>query len=197
MFYIVGLGNLGTEYKKTRHNAGFLALDYLVEKFNLLKPSKSSRHAGRISVGVIAGAEVTLLYPSTQMNHSGVAVKKLLATDKDGVSRLIVIYDDIDLLGGSFKLSFGLGSGGHNGLKSVIDTLGTKDFKRIRIGIAKRSLFSGRPRRPKGAAVTPYVLGSLNVREQAALKPVFQTVGEAILTTLEVGWEAAMNRFNR
>ena len=197
MFYIVGLGNQGRKYEKTRHNVGFLALDYLVTRFNLPTPNKSSRYAGRISAGVIAGTDVTLLYPDTQMNHSGTAVKKLLADDKDGVSRLIVIYDDADLSLGSLKLSFARGAGGHKGLKSVIDSLGTKDFKRIRIGIAGRSFFSRDTRRPKGAAITRHVLGVLTAREETALKPVFKTVSEAVLTTLESGFEVATNQFNR
>ena len=83
------------------------------------------------------------------------------------------------------------------GLESVIDSLGTKDFKRIRIGIAGRSLFSGQMRRPKGAAVTRYVLGALTNREQVALGPVLETVGRTILTTLESDFEVAMNRFNQ
>ena len=168
-----------------------------MKQFDLPQPIESTRHAGRISVGVIAGAEVTLLYPSTQMNHSGAAVKKSLMNDKSDASQLIVIYDDIDLPGGSLKLSLGRGAGGHNGLQSVIDSLGTKDFKRIRIGIAGRSLFSGKARRPKGAAVTRYVLGALSQREQTALKPTLKATSEAILIALESGFAVAMNQFNQ
>ena len=196
MLYIVGLGNFGKEYEKTRHNAGFLALDYLTQKFNLPQAVKSSRQSGLISEGVIAETPVTLLYPTTQMNHSGGAVKKLLTTNSATPAELLLIYDDVDIAVGGFKLSFGRGSGGHNGLQSVIDVLGTKDFKRIRIGVAKGGSFFRRPSRPNGGVMAKYVLSPFSVREQTALEPVFATVSEVVLATIVHSWEKAMSQFN-
>ena len=196
MLYIVGLGNPGEEYEKTRHNAGFLALDYLTLKFNLPQAVKNSQQSGLISEGVIAETPVTLLYPTTQMNNSGHAVKKLLTTNSATPAELLLIYDDIDIALGSFKLSFGRGAGGHNGLQSVIDVLGTKDFKRIRIGVAKQGSFFRRFIRPRGQAMAKYVLSPFSVREQKSLEPVFATVSEVVLATIVHNWEKTMSQFN-
>ena len=193
MLYIVGLGNTGAEYEQTRHNAGFLALEYLSGKFSLPPAVKAGQYAGRISEGEINGLPVTLFYPLTQMNHSGKAVKKLLTNNSGTASELLLIYDDIDIVVGNLKLSFGRGDGGHKGLKSVIDVLGTKDFNRIRVGIAGRNL----PRRPQGGeALSRYVLSPFTTNEIASLETVFETISEAVSTLLTSGWEIAMNRFN-
>lgn len=196
MLYIVGLGNLGEEYEKTRHNVGFLALDYLSLKFGLPKAVKSSRQSGLISEGVVAETPVTLLYPTTQMNNSGHAVKKLLTTNSATPAELLLIYDDVDIAVGDLKLSFGRGAGGHNGLQSVIDVLGTKDFKRIRIGVAKQGSFFRRPARPRGRAMAGYVLSPFSAREQKTLEPIFDTVSEVVLATIVHSWEKAMSQFN-
>jgi len=137
MLYIIGIREIpGKEYEHTRHNVGWMVLDYLVS-LSLPSPVSSSKYAGRISAGVLAGEEVMLLYPDTFMNKSGSAVKKLVPKGQEG--NLVVVYDDVDIPVGEIKVSFGRGDGGHNGIKSIVASLGTKEFTRVRIGIAPKS----------------------------------------------------------
>lgn len=192
MFYIVGLGNPGAEYKFTRHNVGWMALDYLTS-LGLASPVPSSKYAGRISEGVLAGEEVILLYPDTFMNKSGSAVKKLVP--KGGESQLVVVYDDVDIPVGEIKVSFGRGDGGHNGIKSIINSLGTKDFVRVRIGIAPKSFF-GKTKRPKGDRLPKHVLGNFKKREQKDLEEGLEKAKVAIETIVKQGIEKAMTVCN-
>lgn len=193
MHYIVGLGNPGEKYKDTRHNAGWMVLDYLIETFGLPGAFESSKYAGRVSEGVFDGVEVSLLYPGTFMNKSGSAVKKLVPKGEEG--QLVVVYDDVDLSVGEIKISKGKGSGGHNGISSIVSSLGTKDFVRVRVGIAGKSLF-GHTKRPTGERLPKHVLGDFKRREQKALAEVLPQVSEAIACILSDGVEQAMNTYN-
>jgi PTH1 family peptidyl-tRNA hydrolase len=193
MHIIVGLGNPGAEYEKTRHNVGRVVLENLRQKWGLPGMVASGKYSGSISEGNIDGTEVMLLCPDTYMNQSGKAVAKAL--DSSASPHLIVIYDEVDLAFGEFKLSFGRGSGGHNGLKSVMDELGTGDFLRVRIGIGPTSFF-GRLIRPRGDKLGDYVLGALSAREEKRLMEVVAKIAEAIEVALKEGKEKAMSRFN-
>ena len=195
MHYSVGLGNIGTEYKNTRHNVGWTVLEYFLTEERLPNPVDSAQFSGSISRGVILAEEVVVLFPNTFMNKSGSAVKKLVP--KEGVQNLVVVYDDVDLPIGEIKVSAGRGAGGHNGVASIIDALGSKDFVRVRVGIAPVSFWTGKPRRPQGgAAMTRHVLSKFTRREEAKLEEVKETVRQAIKTIITDGVEAAMNKFN-
>ena len=194
MISIVGLGNPGESYQNSRHNVGWRVLVYIQEHNGLPQPVASAKYAGNVSEGMLAGKEVMLLFPTTYMNASGSSVKKLVTT-KEEYSRMIVVYDDVDLPIGEVKVSYGKGSGGHNGLQSIIDALGTKDFIRIRIGVASKGLF-GRTKRPKGEHLSQHVLAAFTKREEIALKEVEKKVDDIIQTILNDGYERAMTEFN-
>ncbi len=194
MYYIVGLGNKGKEYDGTRHNVGFAALDLFAEKYSFSSWHDKSALNGWVAEGNLGSEEAVLLKPHTFMNDSGSAVKKLVP--KGSEERTIVVYDDIDLPFGDIKVSFSRGNGGHNGVRSLIDTLGTPDFVRIRIGIAEKSLFTGSLKRPKGAALAQFVLGTFSRSETKQLPEVLTRASEAIRLCIEEGKEKAMNHVN-
>lgn len=170
---VVGLGNPGRSYERTRHNVGFLVVDELARRHGGSWRSKKKAEAAPIGFGL---KNVTLLKPTTYMNNSGTA----LAGYKP--DQLVVIHDDLDLPEGDVRVKVGGGPGGHNGLRSTIQHLGN-DFVRVRIGI-------GRP--PPGMTVTDYVLG----RMDSVIKEAVPQAADAVEAVIESGPEAAMNRFN-
>lgn len=196
MFYIVALGNPGDKYSDTRHNVGWRALDYCLEKFSLPNLIESSAYVGRVSVGMVSGHEVTVLYPSTFMNNSGSAVAKLVP--KNEIEKLIVVHDDIDVPFGEIKIGKSRGAGGNNGVQSIIDKMGTKDFVRIRIGIAPKSFWTGETKRPAGGGpLERFVLKSFSTTEQKKLPEVFERVKRTLEIIVTEGVEKAMNQFNQ
>ena len=195
MLYIVGLGNPGDKYTNTRHNVGWMALDMFRTKAGLGDPVASLKYSGKVVESVMEGEEVTLLYPDTFMNNSGTAVVKLVP--KGAVGKLIVVYDDVDLPVGEFKVSHGKGSGGHNGIESIIKALGSKDFVRIRVGIAPKSFWTGKAKRPSsGQALSKHVLGAFSRSEAKQIESVLERAVDAISYIQKHGPEAAMNEFN-
>ena len=195
MFYIVGLGNHGERYQGTRHNVGWLICDYVRVEARLPDLIDDKSMSGRMTEGAIAGAPIRLLYPDTFMNNSGSAVVKFVP--KNEVGNLIVVHDDIDLPLGEIKLGKGRGDGGNNGIKSLIEKLGTKDFIRIRIGIAPRSFWTGEVKRPKGGGpLERFVLKPFSKKEEEQLKEVKERAFAALQTILTSGLETAMNKFN-
>lgn len=142
-----------------------------------------------MSEGAIAGASARVVYPDTYMNHSGRVVKKI------GSDGLIVVYDEVDLPFGEFRLAFGRGAGGHNGVKSIIDELGTPDFLRVRIGIAPRN-WLGRVVRPRGDSLADYVLGELTKKEREKLEAAAKEVALALESVVKEGREKAMTKYN-
>lgn len=195
MFYLVGLGNPGEKYANTRHNVGWLALDHFIAANSLPSLVDSSAYAGQVSSGVVGASEVTVLYPTTYMNKSGSAVKKLVP--KEEVGQLVVVHDEIDLSFGEVKVSVGRGAGGHNGVKSVVAELGSKDFVRVRVGIAPKSFFGGEVKRPAGGGpLERFVLKPFGLTERPQLPKVYEKVNDALLTILTDGVEAAMNKCN-
>jgi PTH1 family peptidyl-tRNA hydrolase len=193
MHYIVGLGNPGEEYLNTRHNVGFAALEYVIQELRLPSLVRSSKYGGQISEGVIGLEDVTLLLPETFMNKSGSAVTKLVP--KEAADHLTVVYDDVDLPLGEIKISFSRGSGGHNGIKSIIESLGTKDFVRVRLGVASKGFFGG-VKRPQGEKLARHVLGKFKRGEQAQLDQVLKRTVRILRTITKDGVEQAMNEFN-
>jgi peptidyl-tRNA hydrolase, PTH1 family len=194
MFYIVALGNPGKEYSGTRHNVGWEVADAVRDRFHFPLPHFSAKYQGRVSQGRIGECEVTMLYPDTFMNNSGSAVVKLVPPKE--ANRLIVLHDETAIMIGHFKLSVGRGDGGHNGVRSIIDSLGTKDFVRLRIGIAARSFLTGRPKLVSGDKLSKFVLGSFTKREQEEIAKLTEDISEAIRITLNHGPQSAMNRYN-
>lgn len=156
---IAGLGNPGSEYADTRHNAGFRFLDRLLaDRGQTLK--SEGRFAGHVAKVGIGGREVWLLAPDTFMNHSGDSVGKLAHFYKIPVNEILVVHDELDLPPGVARLKFGGGAGGHNGIADVIEKLGTPDFLRMRLGI-------GRP--ATSAQVVSFVLKKAPAAEQTLL----------------------------
>lgn len=194
MFYIVALGNPGDEYRDTRHNIGWLVLDGVREHFDFSEPSRSRVHKGLLGNGLMGGEAVQYLYPETFMNQSGQAVRPLVPVAE--VNRLVVLHDDVALAFGEIKISFGRGSGGQNGVQSIIDTLGTKEFIRVRLGIAPRSFWTGQVKRPASAKLASYVLGRLNKKESSQLPALIKTVAEGLETIVRDGYIVAMNKYN-
>ncbi|TSC61061.1 MAG: peptidyl-tRNA hydrolase, PTH1 family, partial [Parcubacteria group bacterium Greene0416_14] len=191
MAYIfVGLGNPGSEYEHTRHNAGARMVDVFrsVHDFSPWKEDKK-RHA-LVSVGETAGEKTTLVFPQTFMNKSGSAVSAFVKNKKTA-EHLVVIYDDMDLPLGHIKISFGRSSGGHNGLESVIKALKTKDFIRVRVGVSPVKP-GGKIRKPKGEQkVLDFLLGKIGKSEIEAYKKVEKEASAILLRILEHGWMKA------
>lgn len=189
---IVGLGNPGGEYKNTRHNAGFLAVDFLQDKFNFSDWKKKIFSNATISTGEINSNNVTLIKPETFMNLSGRAVSKYIKTRED-IGRLIVIQDDVHLPIGTFKISFGKGDGGHNGITSLHQILKSKDFIRIRIGISPVQSEENQNYKIK---LDDFVLGKFTPDEKDNLLKVFPEVEKSIHLILLNGIDVAMNISN-
>lgn len=195
MHYIVGLGNPGEKYKHTRHNIGWVALDYVREREGLPALVHEKQKSAEITEGIMAEAAVTVLYPDTFMNNSGAAVVKFVK--KAEAEKMIVLHDDIDLPFGEIKVGKGRGDGGNNGIKSIIQKLGTKDFVRIRIGIAPKSFWTGETKRPRGGGpLERFVLKPFGTKESKQLTEVKERVYEALVEILKNGPEAAMNKIN-
>lgn len=189
MYTVVALGNPGEKYEQTRHNAGRILL---VESLRARGWSDLSMDS-RLQSGELAGVGIKVLLPETYMNESGKAVVK--AVGRDMADELIVIYDDIDLPLGEIKISFGRGDGGHNGLASIISALGTKEFTRIRIGIAKYN-FWGKLVRPQGDKLADFVLGRFSKGELEKLLELKEKVALVLKTIVIDGVSSAMSRFN-
>lgn len=177
LIVVAGLGNPGQEYEQTRHNAGFLALDNLQEKFRFDEFQEEKKFQAMISRGTINERKIILLKPLTFMNASGESIRALLSFYKLSPHELIVIHDDVDLTPGTLRTTDSSSSAGHNGVQNIIDTLGTQDFKRIRIGI-------GRPEKTETGClpVHEYVLQKFTPEEQTLLNPVFETIETTIAT---------------
>ena len=195
MFYIVGLGNPGEKYARTRHNVAWMALDSMLQAWGMPSLIPDTAVSGRTTSGYVGDEEVRVLYPDTFMNNSGAAVKKFVP--KDASKQLIVIHDDIDLPFGEIKIAHGRGSGGNNGVTSVINKLGTKDFIRVRIGIAPTSFWTGKIKRPSGGGpLERFVLKEFSRKEAAQLPDVLATTQSATECIIKEGVAAAMNQYN-
>ena len=181
---VVGLGNPGKEYEGTRHNIGFDVVDRLAMRLDC---SLRKRLKFTAEVGDAGG--VTLVKPQTFMNRSGAAVAGLVNWLKLAPSDVLVIVDDADLPIGQLRLRQSGGSGGHNGLRSIIEALGSEEFARLRIGIGRRE--------PVGADITNHVLGRFSVSECEASREAIEEAVKAVESCLKEGLTTAMNQFNR
>jgi PTH1 family peptidyl-tRNA hydrolase len=181
---VVGLGNPGENYARTRHNLGFMVADLLAARLGA-KFKAHKRSGAEILTGRLAGRSVVLAKPRCYMNESGRQVGPLAKFYSVPPADIIVIHDDLDLDFGGIRLKFGGGEGGHNGLRSVASALGTKDFQRVRIGI-------GRPPGRKDPAA--YVLENFNAAERADVPTLCEQAADATELLIELGLEPAQNR---
>jgi len=194
MHTIVGLGNPGDEYKNTRHNVGWIVLEEIITKHTLPSLVKSNGYGGMLSEGVLYGAEVGILLPTTFMNNSGTSVIKYLKEHGE-LETLVIVHDDIDLPFGEVRIGFDRGAGGHNGVKSIIDACNSKAFIRIRIGIAKKGFFGG-IKRPTGEKLSDFVLSTFKSGELKELQEIGEKVNRALELILTRGVKDAMQEVN-
>lgn len=187
------LGNPGSQYKYTRHNAGFLTGDFLQENWTSTDWKKKMFSNATIATSEFDGNQITLIKPETFMNLSGRAVQKYINT-KDDIKTLIVVQDDVHLPIGTFKISFGRGDGGHNGITSLHQALKTKDFIRIRIGVAPIKTAENQNYKIK---LDDFVLGKFTQEERDLLEKLFPEIKKAIETIITKDVNEAMNVFNR
>lgn len=185
MFLIAGLGNPGTEYAATRHNIGFDMVTYLGDQYHI--PLRSRENKAIVGKGVIGGQKVMLAQPQTFMNLSGESIRALLDYYKTDREKLIIIYDDISLPVGQVRVRPKGSAGGHNGIKNIIQHLGTEEFARIRIGVGAK---------PEGGDLVKHVLGRFSREEDGMIRDVFALAEEALLTIMNEDVAAAMNRVN-
>jgi PTH1 family peptidyl-tRNA hydrolase len=185
-YLIAGLGNPGPRYADNRHNVGFRCLERLAQAHSLAFDRRQSR--AHVALGAVGGMRAVLAKPRTFMNESGRAVAPLAHFYKVPSELLMVVYDDLDLPLGAVRLRPGGGSGGHKGMRSIIEHLGTQDFPRLRIGI-------GRP--PGRMDPADYVLQDFSTEEEPVLEETLGWAVAAVELWMEEGIEAAMNQYNR
>ena len=184
-YVIAGLGNPGKEYENKRHNMGYKTIDVLSSDENI--DVRRSKFHSVIGQGRIAGKKAVLVKPETYMNRSGIAVREAAMYFNVAPENLIVIYDDIDLPSGSIRIRKSGGAGTHNGMKSVIDQLGTKDFIRIRIGVGAAEA---------GEDLVDRVIGEVPAAERELLQNAAAEAAAAVKDIIDIGVDNAMNRHN-
>ena len=185
MIIVVGLGNPGRRYKGTRHNVGREVTHSLAERFKIRFADDGWAKVGR---GRVEGVTLLLAMPETYMNVSGQAVKDLLHRRRRRPNDLLVVHDEMDLSLGQLRLRPGNGPGGHNGVRSIIEEIGTGMFPRLRIGI-------GRP--PAGVDPVEFVLDRFTADERPRIDEAVARAAEAVMVVTAEGLPAAMNRYNR
>lgn len=185
MKLVAGLGNPGKEYASTKHNLGFLAVDEIARRAGIDLTKKKFR--GSYGEGVISGERLILLKPETYMNRSGEAVSEAAVFYNISPPDIIVIHDEMDLPSGTVRVKAGGGSAGHNGIRSIVERIGSPDFVRIRMGIGKPG------EKSKGAT---HVLSKFGSGESDAVKMSVETAADAVFELIENGLERTMNKFN-
>ncbi len=187
MYLIVGLGNPGRKYEGTKHNMGFDTIDELVDQFKI--PSSGIDRKGMYGKGMIAGQKVLLMKPMTYMNLSGEAVRAFVDFYKiDPEQELLVIYDDISLAPGNIRIRKKGSAGGHNGMKSIIQHLGTENFPRIRVGVGEK---------PSAWDLADYVMSPFSKEERVKVDEAIRDAAAAVELFLQDDLQGAMNRFNK
>ncbi len=183
MYIIAGLGNPGKEYTSSRHNSGYMALEYLAEKLSVkLNKLKFNSVYGDTSIN---GEKVMLVKPVTYMNKSGIAIAEIVKFYKIPIENLIVIYDDIDIPLSALRIRPNGSAGTHNGMKSIVESIGS-EFPRIRIGIGRNDEMD----------LADYVLQKFSSSEKDIVSPIIEKAAEAALEIIENGIDSAMQKFN-
>lgn len=183
MYIIAGLGNPGSKYENTRHNMGFKAIDAMASEFGI--DVNRAKFKGLIGEGRIGSEKVILLKPQTYMNLSGQSVREIMNFYKIPEENLIVIYDDFDLPIGSIRVRKSGGPGTHNGMKSVVQELGSRKFPRVRVGIGSSD-----------GSTIQFVIGKVGKDEQQILNEAAESAASAAADIIRIGIENAMNIHN-
>lgn len=186
-YLVVGLGNPGTKYEHTRHNCGFRAIEALRAKCGA--PAERSRFDALCSEVTLGGARVLMMRPQTFMNHSGKAVAAAAKFYKIPTERIVVVFDDISFDAGVLRVKRNGSAGGHNGIKSIIEHLGTSEFPRVKIGAGKKP-------HPE-YVMADWVLSRFTAEEEKKLAEVFPRAADAVEQICAGRLDAAMNTFNR
>lgn len=187
MYLVVGLGNPGREYEATRHNMGFDTIDHLVEDYNV--PQGGVKFNAMYGKGRIGGQPVILMKPLSYMNLSGGPIREMANYFKiDPETEMIVIYDDIDLDPGQLRIRKKGSAGGHNGIKHIIQQLGTQNFVRIKVGVGAK---------PKGWDLADYVLGRFDKDDRVLVEEAQERACKAVELILTDSVDAAMNEYNK
>lgn len=186
MYIIIGLGNPSKEYDKTRHNVGWDAIDEIAKDYSIALDFL--KHKAICGKGYIEGKKVILAKPTTYMNLSGESVKELQNYYKVDNDNLIIIYDDISLDIGQIRIRTKGSAGGHNGIKSIINHLGSNEFPRIKIGVGEK---------PAKWDLADYVLSRFNKDEREIIDTTLWSVSKCCKTWIEKGINEAMNQYNR
>ena len=184
MKLIVGLGNPGCEYNKTRHNIGFMCIDKLSEHFNVNIDSR--KFNGAFTQFNYKGQKIILLKPLKYMNLSGEVIRDFVNFFKIEISDILIICDDLDTKIGTYRLRYKGSSGGHNGLKNIELHLSTKDYKRIKIGISN----------DKMQDTKDYVLGKFTMEEMDLINPIIEIIPNIIEDYLKLPFDNVMNKYN-
>lgn len=186
-YLVVGLGNPGSQYEATRHNVGFRAVDALAKEAGVkIDRAKFQALTAQATVG---GVRVLLMKPQTYMNLSGVAIKQAADFYKVPPERVLVLFDDIDLDVGRLRIRRNGSAGGHNGIKSIISSLGSQEFPRIKIGVGAKP--------HPDYDLADWVLSRFTLAEQKLLDPAIEHAAEAVPVIFTQGIERASSRFNR
>lgn len=185
MKLIIGLGNPGKEYTKTRHNIGFEAVDALADNYNInINKSKFKALYGE---GKVGNEKVVLVKPQTYMNLSGESVKAFATWYKIKEKDILIIYDDVSLPPGKLRIRIKGSAGGHNGIKSIIQHLGTNEFERLKVGIGEK---------PQGWNLADYVLSRFTNAELKSIEQTMEDIVGATTLIIEKGIQDAMNKYN-
>ena len=185
MYLIVGLGNPESDYSKTRHNMGFNVINKISEKYGIEVNKK--KFDGLLGEGIIEGEKVILLKPQTYMNLSGKSIIQVINFYKISLENICIIYDDMDVEKGKIRIRKKGSAGSHNGMKSVIEELGSEEFTRIRVGIGKPEF--------EGDAIN-YVIGPIPESEIKILDEGTTKGAEATIEILKIGVDNTMNKYN-
>lgn len=186
MFVIAGLGNPGSRYERTRHNVGFQVIDRLAAKYGI--EISQRKHRALCGVGMMEGYKVLLMKPQTYMNLSGESVREVMDFYKvDPEEEFLVIYDDISLEPGQLRIRKKGSAGGHNGIRNIIQHLGTQVFLRIKVGVGGK---------PDGYDLADYVLGHFEKETEKKMQETYDRAVQAVSGILTEGPDQAMNEFN-
>lgn len=184
MYLIVGLGNPGIKYARTRHNMGFMAIDEIASKLGF--SVNKNKFKAKLGEGFFRGEKILLVKPQTYMNLSGEAVRAVADFYDIPCEKIVVIYDDFDLNTGALRIRKKGSAGSHNGMKSVVQHLGSENFPRLRIGIGSKD----------DDDVINFVIGRIAKDEKAVLQNAVERAAEAVLCMITDGIDKAMNRYN-
>lgn len=185
MYFIVGLGNPGLQYENTRHNVGFMTIDYLANKYDI--DVRKLKFKSLYGQGEISGHKVMLIKPQTYMNNSGEAIRELKNFYKFDIDKLIVIYDDIDIDFGTIRIRKKGSAGSHNGMKSIIYQIQDDQFPRIKVSIGKK---------PEKWDLANFVLSGFSQEEVGVLEDEIRLAAEGIEIILKDDIDKAMNKCN-